>query len=51
MEKYADSLRARAAGLNSFEANGDYVKICRRRTEASAVGAALVYIDRFIREV
>jgi predicted NBD/HSP70 family sugar kinase len=48
MEKYAADLLARAARLNSFEKNGDYVKICRRRTEASAAGAALVHIGKFI---
>ncbi len=51
MEPHIGALRARAAGLNSFEANGGYVRICRRRTEASAVGAALLHIDRFIRTI
>lgn len=51
MEKHVGLLRDRVAKLDSFGANGDYVKVCRRRTEASAVGAALVHIDRFIRGI
>lgn len=48
---YLDELRRRVAGLNTFVPDGAYVKACRRRTEASAVGAALVHIERFIHSV
>ncbi len=51
MEPHIDALRARAAALNSFEADGGYIRICRRRTEASAAGAALLHIDAFIKTI
>ncbi|MCD7896303.1 MAG: ROK family transcriptional regulator [Planctomycetaceae bacterium] len=48
MEERIDELRRRAAVLNTFEESGDYVKVCRRKTEASAVGAALSQVNEFI---
>ncbi|MDR2946592.1 MAG: sugar kinase, partial [Candidatus Adiutrix sp.] len=51
MEPHIGELRKRAAALNSFEADGGYIKICRRRTAASAAGAALLHIDAFIKTI
>lgn len=51
MERHVGELRRRAGLLDTFEKSGDYIKVCRRRTEASATGAALVHIQKFIREV
>lgn len=51
MEKHVGELRRRVAQLDSHEKSGSYVNVCRRRTEASAVGAALMHIVRFINEV
>ena len=51
MERHIEDLRRRVSVLNTFERYGDYVKVCRRRTEASAVGAALVHIERFIQDI
>lgn len=36
---------------NPFEQNGDYVKICDYKFEASAVGAALHYLDNYIKSI
>lgn len=46
-----EDLRARAAARSTFNETGGYVKSCRQKTEASAVGAALVQIENFIGSV
>lgn len=51
MDGLLDDLRTRVGRLNSFGNDGRYVRLCRRRTEASAVGAALVHIERFMQAV
>ncbi|MCC8116154.1 MAG: ROK family transcriptional regulator [Planctomycetes bacterium] len=51
MEEHIDDLRLRVARLGSHEKSGDYVTVCTRRTEASAVGAALVHIENFISQI
>lgn len=48
MEDYVADLRKRAAQLNTFEEDGSYIKVCSYRTEAAAVGAALMHIASFI---
>ncbi len=51
MEAHIDGLRQRVAELDSHEKCGAYARVCTRRTEASAVGAALVHIENFIRNI
>ncbi len=51
MEEHIGELRRRVALLGSHEKSGDYVTVCARRTEASAVGAALVHIKNFISQI
>ncbi len=51
MEDYIADLRARAAGLNPFEDDGNYIKVCGYRTEAAAVGAALMHVSPFIDQI
>ncbi|MDR0361533.1 MAG: ROK family transcriptional regulator [Planctomycetota bacterium] len=48
MAKHLDDLRQRAAKLDTFLPDGSYVKVCRCLFEPSAVGAALLHIERFI---
>lgn len=48
---YLPDLQDRVAALNTFEADGSYVKACRFTKEAAAVGAGLIYIERFIESV
>ena len=51
MEDYIDDLRQRAARLNTFEESGSYIRTCSYRTEAAAVGAALLHIKPFIEQI
>ncbi|MDR1314408.1 MAG: ROK family transcriptional regulator [Deltaproteobacteria bacterium] len=44
-------LRARAAALDAFQNNADYLRLARRKMEGAAAGAALHYIEEFIRGV
>ncbi|MCL2034400.1 MAG: ROK family transcriptional regulator [Oscillospiraceae bacterium] len=48
MDDYVAHFKGLAAKLNSFEANGEYVKVCKYKMEASAVGAALQHVQPFI---
>lgn len=48
IEDYMDEVRERARRLNSFENNGDYLRVCSYKTEAIAAGAALHFISIFI---
>lgn len=48
MDKYIETLRNKARVLNPFEKNANYIKSCHYKTSASAVGAAIYFIDQFI---
>ncbi len=47
LDEYLPELRRRAAPLNTFEQNGEYIRVCRHHLEASALGAALLHVDAF----
>jgi len=49
LDDHLPDLRRRAAPLNTFEQNGEYIRVCRHRLEASALGAALEHVDEFFR--
>lgn len=51
MEPYLEELRKRAALRNTFEQDASYIKACKYKTEASAVGAALCQIENFIQKI
>ncbi len=51
MEDYMEEFRRIVEKRTPFEDNAEYVKSCSYRTEPSAVGAALYYIDAFIRHI
>lgn len=51
LEPYLGELRTRAARLDTFQSNGDYLKICSYKKEAIAAGAALNFISSFIETV
>lgn len=51
MEKYMDRLTKTVNRRNAFDQNGDYIKVCNYKFEASAAGAALYFIDQFIESV
>ena len=48
MSDYLDDFRKKAVKLNPFEKDGSYIQVCHYRTSASAVGAAIYYIDEFL---
>ncbi len=49
LEEFGAPLRKLLARRNTFEEDSSYFKTCRYKLEASAVGAALLQIDRFLR--
>lgn len=51
MEPYLSQLTDMVDKLNPFEQKGSYVKVCKYRSEASAVGAALHFVEDFISAV
>lgn len=51
MDEHIECLRNLVANKNTFEKDGSYLKVCNYKSEATAVGAALYYIDNFIKSV
>ena len=48
IEPYLVNLQDRAARLNTFESDASYIKPCKFKFEASALGAALRLIENFV---
>ena len=48
MEPYIEAFRLKCAGRNIFGHGGDYVRACKYRVEASALGAAIYRIEQYI---
>ncbi|MDR1040415.1 MAG: ROK family transcriptional regulator [Deltaproteobacteria bacterium] len=48
---YLPRLRTKVTALDSFQNNADYLRLSRRKVEGAAVGAALHFIEEFIRGV
>lgn len=51
MEAHLPRLRQKAAARNTFGAQADYLKACSYKRESIAAGAALHFIDSFIRSI
>ncbi len=51
MEPYIEQFRAVIAAKNIFGGSGAYVRTCRYREEASAYGAALYQIEKYISKI
>ncbi len=51
MEPYIPGFRELIGEKNIFEGNGNYVRACRYRKEASALGAAIYQIERYIESI
>jgi predicted NBD/HSP70 family sugar kinase len=51
MDEYIDSLREMVSKCNTFEADGNYLHACKYKLEATAVGAALIHVEQFIKNV
>lgn len=48
METYLPSLKEMAASRNTFEKNAEYLRVCKVKKEALALGSALPFIHEFI---
>ena len=51
LEPYLPRLLPRITARNTFEQGTAFLRLCRYKVEASAVGCALRYIEEFIRQV
>jgi predicted NBD/HSP70 family sugar kinase len=51
LEPYIDEIRRSVAGVTTFLGNEDYITPCIYKKEASAVGAALLYVRPFIKQL
>lgn len=51
LDTQLDELRKRAGEKDIFGSDGHFLKVCRYYEEASALGAALHYVDAFIQSV
>lgn len=51
MKPYLRNLQKKIAEMNIFEGSGDYVSVCTFQNEASALGAAIFYIEEFVKEI
>lgn len=51
MTDYIDLLREKAIALNPFEKNSNFIKCCYYKKAASAVGAAIYFINEFVNDL
>ncbi len=51
MDDHVDDLRRRVAKMDTFDTTGSFIEPCRYKVEASAVGAALMHVSRFISSI
>ncbi|MDO4197284.1 MAG: ROK family protein, partial [Prevotellaceae bacterium] len=51
MGEYVNVLKEKALALNPFDSDADYILPCHYITSASAVGAALHFIKKFVEEI
>ncbi len=51
IEPYLSALRRKAARLNTFENNADYIIPCKFKIETSALGAAIRHIENFVQTI
>ncbi len=51
LEPYMESIKERLTSINSFEASGDYFRIAKYHSKATAVGVALEHVKKYIDEI
>lgn len=51
MDEYIDQLRQRVSKYNTFEVDGAYLHVCKYKLETTAVGAALLHVENFIKNI
>jgi len=48
LEPYLEELSSRAAQYNGFDRDASYIRLCRYKKEAAAVGIALTFVDDYL---
>lgn len=51
LQPYLEDLRALAAARDPFDADGTFIHLCKYPKHAAPLGAALQFIDRFLKEL
>ncbi len=51
MDEYIGSLREQVSKYNTFEVDGNYLQVCKYKLETTAVGAALLHVEDFIKNI
>ncbi len=51
MDEHIEQLRTLVAKRNTYETSGGYMQACHYKMHATAVGAALIHIEEFIRNI
>ena len=51
MDVHLDKLKKLLTNLTPFEDNADYVQVCKWKNDAIAAGAAILFIDDFIKSI
>jgi len=51
MDEYLEELREKVAKYNTFEPDGKYLHVCKYKLETTAVGAALLHVENFIKNI
>lgn len=51
MDEYIEYIRELVSRRNTFEVDGSYLHVCKYKLEATAVGAALQHVERFINNI
>ncbi len=51
MQPYLESFREEVQERNRFHEDGSFLRVCKHHYENAAIGAALYYIDHFIRSI
>lgn len=51
LDEHIDAIRKLVAERNTFEEDGSYLSACKYKLEATAVGAALQHVEKFINSI
>ncbi|QNU68584.1 ROK family transcriptional regulator [Ruminiclostridium herbifermentans] len=51
MDDYIGEIRELASKYNTFEVDGSYLRVCKYKLETTAVGAALILVEDFIKNI
>lgn len=51
IDDYMTDLRAKFSALSTFNEKGDFIRPCKQKNNASAIGAALLVLDHYINDI